>query len=162
MMNSDLLWTPLFQALHLLGLLIWLGPSLGGYYILLAARRSGDPKLAAWVRRRWQTILNVEHLGVALVLASGLARAAALGWLTHMPAWLALKLLLVGLVVLPIEVADILVANALVKPALAHEGGAPDLARRLAWQDRLAALSIPPLALALFGIVYFVVWKPVW
>src|SRR6059058_4342504 len=99
-MNPDLLWPPLFQALHLLGLLVWIGPSLGGYYLLLAARRSGDPKLLDWVRRRWQTILNVEHLGLALVLGSGLARAAALGWLAHLPAWLALKLLVISLVVL--------------------------------------------------------------
>jgi hypothetical protein len=161
-MNADLVWSPLFQALHLFGLLIWIGPSLGGYYILLVARRSGDPKLTAWARRRWQTILNVEHLGLALVLASGLARAAALGWLAHPAAWLTLKLILVGLVVLPIEVADIVLANALVQPALAHGGGSPELARRLAWQDRLAARSIPPLVLALVGIVYLVVWKPVW
>ena len=149
-----------FQALHLLGLLLWIGPSLGGYFMLLSAQRTADPKLIRWVRVRWQTILAVEHFGLLLALSAGLARAWSLGWLSDPPAWLMLKLLLIGLAVIPLELADIFVAHFWVQPALAR--GDPNLERRFAVQDRLAAYTGLPLALVLVAIVALVVWKPWW
>jgi hypothetical protein len=155
-------FAPLFQALHLLGLLLWIGPTLGGYFILRAARGTGDPKLVAWVRRPYQTLLAVEHFGLLLVLASGLGRAWTLGWLADPPAWLWLKLLLVGLVVVPVELADIWIGHFLAGPALAGVRPSPAPARHLRLQDRFAAYSAAPLAATLLLIVFLVVWKPVW
>lgn len=151
--------TFLFQALHLFGLLLWIGPSLGGYFVLRAARRTGDPGLLRWVRLRWQTLLGAEHIGLAIVLLAGLARAWTLGWLASPPLWLVLKLLLVGLLVIPIELFDIWVAVR-VRRAIRRAG--PDLDRRLAIQDRVTDYSALPLALVLIAVVYLVVWKPWW
>jgi uncharacterized membrane protein len=126
-MSLDLSFTFLFQALHLFGLLLWIGPSLGGYFMLRSAQRTGDAKLIGWVRARWQTILIVEHLGLLLTLAAGLARAWSLGWLPDPPVWLTLKLLLIGVAVIPLELLDVFVAHFWVRPALGR--GGPDLER---------------------------------
>ena len=159
-MSLESSFTFLFQTLHLFGLLLWIGPSLGGYFMLLSAQRTADPKLIRWVRVRWQTILVVEHLGLLLTLVAGLARAWSLGWLADPPTWLVLKLLLIGLVVIPLELVDIFVAHFWVQPALAR--GDPDLDRRFEVQDRLAAYTALPLALVLVAIVALVVGKPWW
>ena len=159
-MSLEPSFTYVFQALHLFGLLLWIGPSLGGYFFLLAAQRTADPKLIRWVRARWQTILVVEHFGLLLTLVAGLARAWSLGWLADPPVWLTLKILLVGAAVIPIELADILVAHFWVQPAVTRN--APDLDRRFAVQDRLTAYSALPLAFVLVIIVVLVVWKPWW
>lgn len=152
----------LFQALHLLGLLLWIGPSLGGYYMVRAARASRDGLLIAWVAERWQRVLLVEHLGLLLVLATGLARAAILGWLAHPPIWLFLKMMLVGVFVVPIELMDLWVAGFWVAPALRRPRDKSALARTLQLQDRFTAWTSLPLAATLIAILVLVVWKPIW
>lgn len=102
-------WLPVGKLLHLGGLILWLGPSGGAWLLLQLVKRRLDPQSAEY-QALYQDFLPffwVEHLGLFMLLGSGvlllsLDGLSALDW-----TWLRIKLVIVLCVIVPIEILDI-------------------------------------------------------
>ncbi|MDA8065034.1 MAG: hypothetical protein M0031_05955 [Thermaerobacter sp.] len=177
-----------FFLLHILGLLVWLGPSTGGYYVYWSARRAGPTSLVIWTMKRAHVLYDVEHVGLALLLIGGAGMLATGRWVVSWPpqpgdGWLVLKLILVAAVILPFEALDIYVVNFLLGPTLqgaegqpasteeesgrhrsfffpAVPGLPPALARAVRAHDRLVAWAYALFFPAVLVIMYLAIWKP--
>lgn len=109
--------------LHLLSLLAWLGPSVGGTYIYLAARRQGNPTLISWSLRQSLALYNLEHLSFLAVLFTGITLLAGSGWAFLAAPWFLWKLGLVAGLIIPVEIWDVYVIRRLrnALPASRHD-----------------------------------------
>lgn len=147
---------------HVLSVIVYLGPSLGGSYVYFAARRQGDPAMITWTLRQSIFLYNVEHLALAAVLGSGASLLAAGGWGLLGAGWMQWKLALVAGMILPVEIWDIAVVNYVLRQAL-RQGtrlDAPPLARAIRLHDRVLAVGGAIFATGVLAILALAVVKP--
>lgn len=154
----------LSKLVHLIGLIVWIGPSLGGFWVLLQAEKSGDERLEIWVRRRFERLVNLEHLGLLVLIAGGIGMTWATEWAPFRLEWFQWKMAIVVGVILPLEVADVAMVNLVMARALREipeDGGYTTryLAAVRAYK-RFIMASIVILAVALPSVFWLAVWKP--
>lgn len=157
--------------IHLAGVILWIGPTVAGWHFLVLARRRSIEEgvevssLEAWVQERFVWLVNLEHLGFVLMVGGGLARAWSIGLdspvlLWQVP-WLRAKVLLVLLLFVPIEIADVWITNIVLGRALAASGPTGRLAPALALQRTFHRIAVPLLAAGIPLALYLAVVRPV-
>ncbi|MBI2339656.1 MAG: DUF2269 family protein [Deltaproteobacteria bacterium] len=150
-----------YKLIHVVAVVLWLGPSLGAYWFLLKAHREKSSVPLVWVEKNYEQVLIVEHVAFLFLLASGVAMVEKMGWHVIDQPWFSKKLMLVGLVVL-IEIVDIWISHYLYRKA--RRLG--DNIKNPVWQKFLRRRKIfyrwiiPMLALIIPAIFYFAVVKP--
>jgi len=104
-------WFFTLKLVHIGSLIFWIGPSLGGWLILLSSRKQlGEFSPATQLAYRiFIRLLIVEHIAFLVLLATG-AAMVALVYNLQMP-WLQWKLLLIIILIVPLEIADIWYGN---------------------------------------------------
>lgn len=105
----------LLKLLHLGSFIFWLGPALGAWLVLKKVEKDGINQTTAKVNKVFFTMIAVEHIAFISLLLSGLLMAMEYGWLDSQ--WLQQKLMIVGLIVIPLEIIDIVLGNWLVAKA---------------------------------------------
>lgn len=100
---------PIVKLLHLGALILWLGPALGAWWLLLSANRMlGEPTAVSHLLyTQFFKIVWLEHVAFMALLLSGFLYAWLAGFSFSGMPWLKLKLLLIALIVLPLEIVDI-------------------------------------------------------
>lgn len=162
MTNID--WFFALKLVHIGALIFWLGPSLGGWLILLSSRKQlGEHSPATHLAYRiFIRLLIVEHLAFLVLLATGTGMVA-LAYNLHTP-WLQWKILLILAVILPLEIADIWYGNIKLPRIFVQQNSAGyniQDARTLHIYHRYittAAILIIPLCVTL--IMWLVIAKP--
>lgn len=152
----------IFLFIHIVGIITWLGPTLGAGYFILQAARSRDKKLIFWIHRQFLFLVNVEHLGLALILIGGFGRMWTLGINPFTTPWLAWKLLLVFVFVIPLEILDIYANNFMLAPAMKRAKlgeHSPELQRAFRWSRFAGRLFFPILFIIVPAIFVLAIWK---
>lgn len=148
------------KLVHLLSLILWVGPPLGAYYILWQVHRSRDRTQMVWAQRYVERVLVVEHIAFVVLILSG----AYLVWLTdgallNMP-WLQKKLwLFAG--VLVFELVDIWISHFVLAHILEEKDplDSPEWPRVERMRRTLAIAALPVAFILVPGIFYFAVAK---
>jgi hypothetical protein len=128
--------------------------------VVLRARRSGVPADELRARWRLRPVVLLEHVALAVVLASGVALMQLAGYRLGQRRWLDLKLGLVVFLVLPLEGMHAWVSHAWIARGLRATPAPPfsrELERGIAMDDMLRALS----ALLLGAAVPLLAWLSV-
>jgi hypothetical protein len=144
------------KVLHLAGLVLWLGPTTGGYALIIIARLNGDVSAELWLFEAYLKLIYIEAFGLLLLLFSGAAM------LMRRPAyrnalWLRLKLAIVLLIFIPLEAIQLVIYLLWVKPAFASGG---PVQTALEAFDRFSLIAIIILAAAIPAVLYLAVFKP--
>jgi uncharacterized membrane protein len=148
----------LVKVVHLLALVVWIGPPLGAYFLLAMAWREGDDERITWTERLTERVLRVEHGALVVWLGSGVALLWLSDWAWLSAPWMHAKLALVG-VVLAFEVFDIWHAHVLSRRVFeaddprAHPHHARMVRSRL-WLIRLALVLGLVIPLVFWLAVY--------
>ena len=146
----------LAKTFHLVGLVTWLGPSAGGYLLLLLARGEPNPAAELWLLDRYLVLIYVEAAGLALMLVTGLVMRLSNPALKE-ARWLKLKLLKVFCVIVPIEAAQLIVYHITVKPAVRSGIGVEGAVRAF---DLFSLAAVALLAITVPLVFYMAVFKP--
>lgn len=101
----------ILKLVHLGALIFWLGPPLGAWLVFRAVEDgSYEPgSLAERVSRVFYLTVIIEHIAFIVLLATGFLMAFKYNLFEA--AWLTQKIYVVFLVVVPLEIADILLGN---------------------------------------------------
>jgi hypothetical protein len=143
-------------------LAVWLTAAVGGQ-IAAARGRAAEPEAEVGIRRRLVPVLIAEHIAFVVLLASGAALMEVHGWGLGRARWLALKVGLVGFLVVPLEAMHTYVAHGWISPGLRRSQGgalAPELARGLGIEEMLRTLAIPLLGVGLPLVLWLSIAKP--
>ena len=152
------------KIIHLGALIFWLGPSLGGWLLLMLLRRhQGEFNSATQLGYRlFIKLLLLEHLAFFALLATGLAMAW--NFFGFSQSWLQWKLMLIAGLIIPLEIFDIWYGNVKLPQIFATAnltGYSQAQQRQLHVYHRYitgAAIAIIPLTLLV--IMYLVIAKP--
>jgi len=120
----------LLKLLHLGSLVMWLGPALGSWLVLrYMQQQQGELSPAtALVYKVFFLTITLEHLAFCTLLVTGAWMALGYGWL-DMP-WLQNKLLLLGLLIVPLELVDIWLGNWKVNKLVSRRSAGLELSAR--------------------------------
>ncbi len=141
------------KFLHLVAVILWIGPPLGAYVFLFQAHRSKDEAKILWAERITERVLVLEHVALLVLVASGLAVVAESDWALLAVPWLRKKLVLFG-GVLVFEAFDIWLNHRVVKRLL--DRAVPLSDPRWHRADRLRRWLIAaavPVAVALIPLI---------
>lgn len=117
----------LIKVMHIGAFMLWIGPALGSWLVLkYMQRQQGETSPATYlVYRVFFATLVLEHLAFVLLLATGGWMAYSAGWFGS--SWLWQKLLLVGVIVIPLELLDVYLGNWKVKQLVERRANGADL-----------------------------------
>jgi uncharacterized membrane protein len=146
------------KAFHLLGVICWIGPMMGGWWMLARADKSGSPETIRWARKAFLPLVHIEHLGFAMWLGFGLWMAVRMPYVLSF-GWMHAKLAIIGGLILPIELWDIAVSHgALPKAMKSGDNAAIDAA--IAKHRMLCKVSVMFLIPATIAIVILAAARP--
>jgi uncharacterized membrane protein len=150
----------ILEFLHVVAVILWIGPPLGAYYFLFRAHRSGDHAKVLWAERLAERVLWFEHLALLVLIASGVFMVQQSGWALLAVPWLKKKLALFAAVIL-FEAYDIWFAHRFMKRLLAVDVPEGDPRWTIAARLRrwLILGAIPVGALCIPMILWFAIAK---
>lgn len=143
------------KSFHLAGLILWLGPSTGGYILLLLANHSGNPEIISWIYKEYINLIYIETLGLVILLTTGFTMRHTAPELKK-AGWLKRKLLIVFLLFIPFELAQLYIYLSVVLPAI--ERG--ELQNAIRIFGRFSLISAITLALTIPTVFYLAVLRP--
>lgn len=161
---STIDWFIALKIVHIGALIFWLGPSLGAW-LMLGALRKREGEFTSATHLGYQVFIQMlilEHVAFVFLLASGIGMAALVFGIDQ--PWLQWKLLIILLVIIPLEIADIWYGNIKLPPIFSQlntQGYDKLSATRLhiyhVYVTRIAIAVIPVSVLA---IMWLVIAKP--
>ena len=163
-------WFPLIKLLHIGGLILWLGPSGGAWLLLQLAKRQISEQSVDF-RKLYGEYLKffwVEHLGLFLLIVSGLLLLGTYGYAALDWMWLKLKLALIICVIAPIEALDIWFGHIRLPRQFSSnqwrsepkEDEKGKINSYEFYERRFAPISLPPLLLTVVAIMWLAIAKP--
>jgi uncharacterized membrane protein len=149
----------ILEFLHVLAVILWIGPPLGAYYFLFRGHRSGDESRILWCERIAERVLFVEHAALVALIATGLTIVALSDWALLAVPWLQKKLALFAAVMI-FEIYDIWFAHRFVRRLLDDQVPLDDPRwTRAARLRRLLILGAMPVSILIAMIVWFAISK---
>ena len=154
----------LAKIIHLDALIFWLGPPLGAWFALKAidSKEFVSGSVVEKVNEVFYLTLILEHVAFVALIASGVYLAVAFNMLSG--DWLKQKLLIIGIIVVPLEILDVLLGNWLANTASKklYAGGVPSH-----WEKRglkiyhgiFTKIAILVMPLCVFAIMYLATTK---
>jgi len=152
----------LISLVHVGAATLWVASGLAGQAIRLSRGRLRDAAAPA-VDPRSRLLPAIEHASFALTLIAGALLLYLRGWGWGHARWLAVKLGLVALLILPLESMHAYVNHVFIPRSLRGTAGSPparDLARGLGMDDMIRTLSVPLLGVSVPLIVWLSLRKP--
>ena len=152
----------LLSLVHVVAATIWVVAGLLGQGLRLARGRLRDA-VAPAIDPRSRFLPVVEHASLVVALIAGGLLLHVRGWGPGHARWLAVKLGLVAVLVLPLEAMHAYVNHVFIPRALRGGAGSPagrDLSRGLGIDDMIRTLSVPLLGVCVPLLVWLSVRKP--
>lgn len=147
----------LFKVFHLVGIVTWLGPALGGYYMILYALLSHEREIEFWLRQEYLSLIYIEIAGFLVIIFSGLLMVIATQWALLGKRWLQIKMALLLLIFLPLEFFQVYLYHKPLSEAFSSGIGIVETSRMF---DRFSVFSIVVLSIAVPVTFVFAVFKP--
>lgn len=145
------------KLFHIIGIVIWLGPGTGAYYMILFAHLSGQKATELWLRQHYLPFIHLETAGLLVLLASGVLMVISAQQAFLSQWWMKGKILTVLSVVIPLELIELYFYRSVLNPAFSTGRGVSDAI----WQyDRFSALAIVVLTVTVPLILFLSIFKP--
>ena len=88
----------LFKLFHIIGIVMWLGPSLGGFWMIIISRLSKQSEIEIWLRQAYLSLIYVETTGLFIIILSGLGMLVSSKGVLLTQLWLRIKVFIVVLI----------------------------------------------------------------
>ena len=159
-------WLPIVKVIHLGGLILWLGPSGGAWLLVQLSKRRLDQQSDEYheLYRDFLKFFWVEHLGLFLLMGSGLLLLTMYGSSALEWTWLQVKIALVLCVIIPVEALDIWFGHVRLPRQFSTKKHNTHSGKKMnsyeLYEHRFAPLSLPLLLATIIVIMWLAMAKP--
>lgn len=150
---------PYLKLIHVAALVLWLGPAIGAYWILIRLGPSLGSADRIVLEKRFEEVLRFEHVMFIALIASGAGLYFVGGWSLEGDPWLLAKLLLVGEIAL-VEAFDVWISHVMFRKAAQDGNGEAAFARFFETRRKFYLVAIPVLAVSVPVILHMATVKP--
>jgi hypothetical protein len=138
---------------------MWLGPSLGGFWMIILSRLSKQSEVEIWLRQEYLSLIDVETTGLFIIILSGLGMLVSSKWVLLTQLWLKIKGFIVVLIFLPlVELIQLNLYHKHLKEAFTTGAG---IKEAILLFDRFCVISIILLAITVPVVLIMGIFKPV-
>lgn len=132
------------KVLHLLAVILWIGPALGGYIVLARVWARQEATAIRLAEADCESVLKLEHAAFLALVATGITLLATADFALIQTEWMRRKIAIFAAIAL-FECFDIWVSHVVIPRALQAAGGVdgPDWKRAAYLRTWLIRLSIP-------------------
>ena len=147
----------LAKLTHIAALVIWLGPSSGGYYLIVTSEMGGNSSVALWLREEYLALIHLEALGLLLLVTSGVVMLFTAQRPLIRELWFRVKVTIVAVIFIPIEVIQLYLYHRYVSSAFALGLG---IEESILLFDRFSIIALVLFIPALPTALYLAIFKP--
>jgi hypothetical protein len=147
-----------FKLFHLIGVVLWLGPSTGAYYMIIFSIANGQRTIELWLRQHYVSFVHFELLGLFLIIASGLLMVIAMRWVLLRQWWLKMKIYIALTIFIPLEVIQLYMYHFSIMKAFKTGIGIKEATIRFDW---FTVIALVLLTLTVPAVFILGVFKPV-
>ncbi len=146
-----------FKIFHVAGLIVWLGPSSGGYWFIILSYVQTQTSIEQWLRKHYLSLIYMETAGLLLLIVSGLGMLSVLQWIPLKLMWMKIKLFIVILIFIPLESIQLYIYLKFIKEAFAMHRG---IANAALLYDRFSIFAFFLLLIAVPTVLSLSIFKP--
>ncbi|KPJ95906.1 MAG: hypothetical protein AMJ55_02905 [Gammaproteobacteria bacterium SG8_15] len=164
---DETFWFSFIKLLHISGLILWLGPSGGAWLLVQLSKRRLDQQSVEFneLYRDFVKFFWIEHLGLVLLLGSGILLLSIYGFAALDWAWIQLKIALVVFILLPIEAVDIWFGHVRLPGQFSTRQEITAETTKMKpvrlYERRFVPISLPILLVTIVVIMWLAIDKPV-
>jgi hypothetical protein len=146
-----------FKLFHLIGVVLWLGPSTGAYYMIIFSMVDEQRSIELWLRQHYISFVHFELLGLFLIIASGLLMILAMQGALLRQWWLKMKIYIAGIIFIPLEAIQLYLYHVRMNKAFKTGMGIREATALFDW---FSVVAIVLLTLTVPAIFVLGVFKP--
>lgn len=147
------------KTLHLLAVILWIGPALGAYWTLFATWQRGDKAAILAAEEDCERVLRLEHIAFGGIIVTGVAMLSVMDFALVQTQWMQQKLGLFG-VILAFELFDMWVGHRVLPRALTSVDAFDSPAGQAALRARVWVMRLAiPVGACILAVVWLAVSK---
>lgn len=147
----------LFKLIHITAIAIWLGPSAGGYFMIIVSRLNKEPNMEMWLRKEYLGLIYVETASFLILVLTGIGMIYSTRWMILKERWLRIKLSIVLVAILPVVFLQFYIYEAIVKKAFISRIG---IEEAISVYDGFSKVALIILFIAVPAAAALAVFKP--
>ncbi len=147
----------LFKMLHITGLILWLGPSSGVFYLIIKSALSEEHIIELWLREAYMDMIYLEVFALAFIILTGIGMIVSSKKQLLGAGWLRLKLLIVGMVFVPVEALQFYIYRFYLLPSIHTDKG---LTYAISMIDNFNIIAWIILSITLPIVFFLAIFKP--
>jgi uncharacterized membrane protein len=147
----------LFKLFHIVGIVAWLGPSTGVYYMIIYSVLLKESAVEIWLRQQYLSLINIQIAGLIILISSGVLMVIATGWVILKQWWLRTKVFIVVAIFIPLELIQVFLYHSKLMTAL-EKGTGFEYSIQLF--DAFSVFSIALLTIAVPLVLVLSIFKP--
>jgi len=106
-----------FKLIHIAAVALWLGPSTGGYFMIMASHLNNEAAIEMWLRKEYIFLIYFESASFLIIVLSGLGMIRSTNWEILKAQWLRIKLSIIIFSIVPLVFSQIYLYEMVVKRA---------------------------------------------
>lgn len=147
-----------FKLFHLIGVVLWLGPSTGAYYMIIFSLVDEQHSIELWLRQHYISFVHFQLVGFFLIIATGLLMILAVQGTLLRQWWLKMKIYIVGIIFIPLEAIQLYLYQIRINKAFKTGMGIREAITLFDW---FSVVAIVLLTLTIPAVFILGVFKPV-
>lgn len=149
----------LFKLIHIAAIAMWLGPSAGGYFMIIVSHLNKEPNMEMWLRREYLALIYAESASFIVLVLSGLGMIWSTKGALLKQWWLRAKLSIVLVAILPLVILQFYIYERIVKRAFTAGVGVEEA---ISVYDMFSKAALLILFIVVPLVSALAVFKPSW
>lgn len=147
----------LFKLIHIAAIAIWLGPSAGGYFMIIVSHLNKEPTIEMWLRREYLLMIYFETASFIIIVMSGFGMIYSTKWAILRKWWLRIKLFIILFSIVPLVFLQFYLYEMVIKRAFLTGVGVEEA---ISFFDRFSKVALLILFIAVPAVSALAVFKP--
>ncbi len=147
----------IFKLFHIVGMIFWLGPSTGGFFLIAKSNLARNAQVELWMREEYRSLIHIETVGLIMIIMGGVGMVIASRGIMLKLLWFRIKGGVTLAIFIPLALYQLYLYETSLKSAFA---AGENIENAIAAYDRFSAVAFVLLMLSVPLVMVMGVFKP--